>query len=269
MPPRHAAVDRFGDRPPVDVQLQAVGVSVVQIVHVTPRVERIEQRQERQMPDREVQPAIPGERAVPAVMTDAVQTPSAQPGDSDERHDQIPPIQHGNRDDGPDVQRPAHRESGESARHRRLHVLTRNRRGQPLTLERAAFRHEFDEPGIRIDGSGGSCHASALKPQFPREVVREIVDRSVIEQDSGRQSALDDLLERARNLNGGTRIETISIERLGGVHLRLGALDPVRQVGDQPRTQRVVGQRSVDGVTSLPSEHFFSLPGIGCVASGR
>ena len=51
------------------------------------------------------------------------------------------------------------------------------------------------------------------------EVIREIVDRLVVEQDSRRQPTLDDLLQRSRNLNGGARVEAVGVERLGRVDL--------------------------------------------------
>ena len=90
-----------------------------------------------------------------------------------------------------------------------------------------------------------------VKSQFLREVGREIIDGLVVEQDRRRQPALDDLLQCSRNLDGGTRIEAVGVERLGRVDLRFGAFDPARQVGDQPSAQRLVGQRSVDGVTAV------------------
>ena len=58
-----------------------------------------------------------------------------------------------------------------------------------------------------------------MKLQFAREIVREIIDRVVIEQDSGRQSTLDDLFQRSRNLNGCTRVKAIGIEGIGRINL--------------------------------------------------
>jgi len=88
---------------------------------------------------------------------------------------------------------------------------------------------------------------STLQSELTAQVPGKVVDRSVIEEDRGRQPALDDFFQLARYLHGRARIQAVCVERFGRIDLRFGTLHPSCQFGDQPGAQLPLRQRALDG----------------------
>ncbi len=117
----------------------------MQVVHVPPGVERVDQREQRHVPDEGIELERPGERAVPAVVCDAVQAPASQARDDHQRHIQQPVRTQRHGGDRAEVQRPARREAQHPTPDTRREILTRDRRGQPLILNEIGFTQEILE----------------------------------------------------------------------------------------------------------------------------